>query len=370
MTMVFGSWAKFQLRLVALAACLILLQLNRVCAENPRELPTVRIGAISNLTGEGSSWGINHQRGTILAMEQRNSAGGIRGQKVEILFEDSPGGVARNAVSAYRKLVDLEKVRVILGPLMGDELLAVSPLSLRDKVFMVGATYMPRLPDNFFSTWIDVDQESDLLAERLRASYGRIAILGSQQSWESAVAHRVRATFTKLGGEVVGFEEPSSDASDVAAEVLRISRGSPEAIVISSYFLLPHYAREIHRLGLAAQLFGIELDQSVIDSCEGRVEGLRFIGPTPPTKAFVDAFQVRWGSPPDLPAAHSYDAARVLFAALEQTDQSFEQLKGYFSRLLKYEGVTGTISSATNSTPLRTSWYSVVAGRVQQEQRP
>lgn len=329
--------------------------------------PSLHIGAISNLTGEGAAWGINHQRGTILAAEQRNAAGGVKGRQVKIVFEDSPGGLARSAISAYRKLVDLEGVRIILGPLMGDELLAIAPLSRRDEVFLVGATYMPALPDNFFSTWINAEKESALIAERMRSSFQRIAILGSQQSWESVIARHVRDAFVAQGGEVVGFEEPSFDATDVATEVLRTSRSSPEAIFISSYFLLPRYSKEMKRLGISVPLFSIELDQSVIDDCQGRVEGLRSLGPTPPTPEFTRTFKGRWGEQPDLPAAHSYDAANVLFEALQNTDQSYAALREYFAKLSEYHGVTGVISNAPESTRNRTAWYQVRSGTLKPE---
>ena len=45
--------------------------------------------------------------------------------------------------------------------------LAVAPMAQRDGVFLGGATYMPNAPKNFFTTWIDADIESDLLAKHI-----------------------------------------------------------------------------------------------------------------------------------------------------------------------------------------------------------
>lgn len=102
------------------------------------------------MSGEGATWGVNQQRGSLLAAEEFNAAGGINGKVVKIIFEDSPSGIARNAVSAYSKLVHGNGIKFILGPLTIDELLAVSPLSVKDHVFLGGATLYAKPTAKFF----------------------------------------------------------------------------------------------------------------------------------------------------------------------------------------------------------------------------
>lgn len=279
--------ARVLTALVFIYSCVFVSQANSEEKNNS----TIRFGAISVLSGEGASWGVNLQRGIILAVDEVNASGGINGKKVDVLFEDSPNGIARNAVTAYSKLVSNNGIKFILGPVMMDELLAVAPMAQRDGVFLGGATYMPNAPKNFFTTWIDADIESDLLAKHIYEKFKKVAILASQQSWESQVANRFKNTFAELGGEVVIFEEPSFEATEVKTEVLKTRQKQPDAIFITSYLLLSKYIKEIKTFGMNVPIFSIELDQTVIDSSGTGAENLVFIAPSAPSDEFVKKFK-------------------------------------------------------------------------------
>ena len=353
-----------KLQSISLSALLIFFFIYIVAAANAEDKGTIEIGAISVLTGEGASWGVNQQRGSVLAAEEFNAKGGISGKKIEIIFEDSPSGIARNAVSAYSKLVHSNGVKFILGPVAMDELLAVAPMAVKDQVFLGGATYMPNAPRNFFTTWIDADVESDLIATHIFEKYKRVAILASQQSWESQIAHRFKETFTKMGGEVVLLEEPSFEATEVKTEVLKMKQKQPEALFITSYLLLPKYIKEIRTFGIKVPTFSIELDQTVIDNSRDGSEGLVFIGPSAPSEEFVKKFKQRWQANPDIPAASAYDAANMLFTAISKYGEDVSKIISYFSEFQGYDGATGHISKRDGKTIVSTSFYVVKNGKI------
>ena len=323
------------------------------------------VGGISVLSGEGSSWGVNQQRGSVLAVEEWNVKGGIRGKQIKLVFEDSPSGLARNAMSAYSKLVHGNGIKFILGPVAMDELLAVVPAAVKDGVFLGGATYMPNAPRNFFTTWIDADLESDRIAAEVLAKHKRIAILSSQQSWESQVARRFRETFIHAGGEITSFEEPSFEAAEVKSEVLRVKQTQPEALFISSYLLCSKYIKEIQRLGMQIPMFSIELDQAVIDNSGAAAEGLIFIAPTAPSDEFVKKFRQRWQANPEIPAASAYDAANLLFTAISDRGENVDDVSRYFEALRGYDGATGHIEKRDGRTVVSTSLYAVRHGMIQ-----
>ena len=325
---------------------------------------TMRFGSITVLSGEGASWGINFQRGIMLAVGEVNSSGGINGKKVEVLFEDSPSGLAKNAVTAYSKLVSSNGIKFIFGPVAMDELLAIAPMAGRDGVFLNGATYMPNAPRNFFSTWIDADVEGDLLVNYVIDKHKRVAILGSQQSWESQVAHRFRETFTKLGGEIVAFEEPSFESIEVRSEALRARQKRPDAIVITSYLLLSKYIKELRTLGMRVPLFSIELDQSAIDASGSGAEGLIFIAPSLPSDEFATKFRQKWRANPDIPAANAYDSAKLLFQAISEHGESVNGVIEFFDGLKSYDGATGHIERRNGKTIISTTFYVVRDGKI------
>ena len=247
--------------LVCLTALLFFVSLAQA---DPRS--SIKVGAIFILSGVGAEWGTNARRGTMLAVEEINSKGGIQGRRLEVVYEDEPGGSAVGAVQAYQKLVRIDKVKYLFGPNWQDEMMAVAPLAMRDKVIMVSATYMPNPPENVFLVWMDAEIETDKIVEFIFPNYNRVAVLSSQQSWESLVAARFKKTFQRKGGVISSFFEPSPDATDVKSEVLRTKAASPEAVFISSYELFPKYSKGLRQLGVNAPIFGLEIDQTVVDT--------------------------------------------------------------------------------------------------------
>lgn len=76
----------------------------------------VKLGAIIPLTGPLAAAGQDMKDGYELAREQINAAGGIKGAQVEVIYEDDKGDPA-TAVASWEKLVNSEKVEVIMGGL-------------------------------------------------------------------------------------------------------------------------------------------------------------------------------------------------------------------------------------------------------------
>ena len=62
----------------------------------------------SAITGEGVKWAAQ------MLADEYNAKGGIMGRKIELYFGDN-AGTPGEAVSAVRKLVDVDKVDVIIG---------------------------------------------------------------------------------------------------------------------------------------------------------------------------------------------------------------------------------------------------------------
>lgn len=82
----------------------------------PTEAESIKIGAIIPLTGAASYVGQQNQIGLSLAVDEINKKGGIRGEKIEIIYEDSMTNPAEG-VKAFNKLVDYDNVEIIISSL-------------------------------------------------------------------------------------------------------------------------------------------------------------------------------------------------------------------------------------------------------------
>ena len=99
----------------------------------------IKIGAIFDLTGSLSYMGKWSQQGAELAVEEINSSGGIKGKKVQLSIEDGTSN-ASTSVSAFEKLINTDKLSVVIGFNSSSEVLACAPIANEKKkiIFSTG----------------------------------------------------------------------------------------------------------------------------------------------------------------------------------------------------------------------------------------
>src|SRR5882757_7720120 len=83
---------------------------------------TIKVGILATLQGAFTVLGEDGMRGAKLALAEHNTMAG--GKKLEIVTGSSDAS-PDSAVNAARKLVEQDKVDILVGPLSGDEGLAV-----------------------------------------------------------------------------------------------------------------------------------------------------------------------------------------------------------------------------------------------------
>jgi branched-chain amino acid transport system substrate-binding protein len=108
-------------RLRTLAATLLVLA-SSASAQQP-----IKIGWLSSLTGPLSSAAIAENQGVMFAVDEINGAGGINGQKIELVTRDTAGDPTK-AVNFAQQLIFVDKVSFIIGPVNSGESLATVPI--------------------------------------------------------------------------------------------------------------------------------------------------------------------------------------------------------------------------------------------------
>jgi ABC-type branched-subunit amino acid transport system substrate-binding protein len=93
----------------------------------------IKMAGLFDLTGGDAAAGTAVAQATKYAIDQVNKAGGIQGHKIELISYDDASDPA-TAVLQYRKAVDQEGVKIILGPTYSPVAAAICPLAQKDKV--------------------------------------------------------------------------------------------------------------------------------------------------------------------------------------------------------------------------------------------
>jgi branched-chain amino acid transport system substrate-binding protein len=93
--------------------------------------PTIKIGLLLDLTGPIGPGGIDMQKGIMLAREKLGDT--VAGRKIEFIVEDN-GSDAGMSLDKAKKLVETDKVAMIIGPINGGGTVAVAQYVERVKV--------------------------------------------------------------------------------------------------------------------------------------------------------------------------------------------------------------------------------------------
>jgi branched-chain amino acid transport system substrate-binding protein len=321
----------------------------------------VRIGQVASLTGKEAAFGQSSNKGTVLAIEEINAAGGILGRPVELITEDNRSTQGESATAA-RKLISRDRVVALLGEVASGRSMEMAPVAQRAKVPMVSpSSTNPRVTEmgNFIFRVCFIDPfQGEVLAKfsvnTLKAK--RVAILADAAApYSIGLAEAFAKAFNAAGGELVMERRYQGGDKDFRAQLTAIRGANPEAVFIPGYYTdVGLIAKQARQVGLGVPLFGgdgweaPELLSIGGQAVEGSYYSTHFSprSTEPAVEAFVARFKERWkGETPDAMAALGYDSAKILARAIEtagSTDGA--AIREALASIRDFPGVTGVTS--------------------------
>ena len=222
------------------ALCFMLILLLAVLAcgsEDAQQAAPFRIGVMESLTGPGETYGTMASQVKQMAADEINAAGGINGRMLEFVIEDSQCS-ANGAIAAYKKLTDVDGIKIILGTSCSGAMLGAAPLAEADGIILFsGLASNPDIAhagDYIFRTQISdvqvgIDTGNTLWADGIR----RLATITESTDYAEGVRRTSVAQFEKLGGELVAEERYSSDVTDFRSQIEKLVVSDPDAIHIA-----------------------------------------------------------------------------------------------------------------------------------------
>jgi len=247
---------------LALTLAALLLMAVSAGAQAP---PPIRIGFASAMSGPAAITGEGVRWGATLAVEEINAKGGVMGRKLEAFFADNkaqPG----EAVSAVRKLVDVDQVDVIIGQTHSGACLGAMPVVKELGVPMViEACSHPQiraLSGKGGNEWtFRVALDDEIMAytfARYMARQGvkSTSILAMNNDFGHGAANAYDAAFKKANIKLLSTEFFDPGQPDYRPVLTRLKRANPEAIlaVILASDGAP-FMRQFRELGLTQRVF-------------------------------------------------------------------------------------------------------------------
>ncbi len=217
---------------------LSLLVHSHVAAQND---PPIRIGFSIAQTGPLSGAGKSGLLALEMWRDDVNAAGGLLGRQVELVVYDDQTNPAMPP-RLYSKLLDVDKVDLLLGPYGSNLTAPIMPLVKRRNLLLIANfaldvnsnirhdKYFNNLPVASGRDWAAPFLE---LSEKLGAK--TIAVLASDAEFAQTLAVGVRAEIAEHGMKLVYDQDYPPNTVDFSSVMRAIRAKRPDAVFVASY---------------------------------------------------------------------------------------------------------------------------------------
>src|SRR6202167_747647 len=301
----------------------------------------IKIGVFSTLEGTYTALGEDGMRGFELSMMRHHNKAG--GKDLEVIRGSSDAS-PDSALRAAKKLVEQDKVELLIAPLSGSEGIALHDYAKTQPqvTFINGCsgaletTYVNPAP-NFFRFNIDGAQMHMGLGDYIYnvKHYKKIATIGEDYSFIYTQVFGLALNYCPAGGEIakriwvpLGTKDFSSFIPQILSadvDAIYVGLGGADAL---------NFLNQYQQAGGNAKLIGgsIMVDQSILSSkgkAKEALTGVNAAGPfadtweDPKWQAFVKAYKDSWPpekrfASPSLCAVNYYDETEAALQALDQ----------------------------------------------------
>jgi branched-chain amino acid transport system substrate-binding protein len=197
----------------------------------------VKIGLLATLEGPFAAGGADGMRGAELAVKQRG--GVVAGRKIEVI-KASSDAKPDVAVNATRKLVEQDKVDIMVGPLSGSEGIAVKDYAKTqpNTTFINGAsgaqaTTLVNPAPNFFRFNNEGAQWMVGLGKAaIDKGYKRVMVIAEDYSFPYSQVQGFMAEYCRLGGKVPAKAWVPLGGKDYSSVIAKIPNDVDALLVV------------------------------------------------------------------------------------------------------------------------------------------
>ncbi len=255
----------------------------------------LKVGLLATLEGPFAAGGADGMRGAELALKQRNGMAG--GKKIEFV-KASSDAKPDVAVNATRKLVEQDKVQIMIGPLSGGEGIAVKDYSKTQPgvTFVNGSsgaqgTTLVNPSPNFFRFNTEGAQWMVGLGEYAfkDKGYKRMALISEDYSFPYSQVQGFMAEYCKAGGKMTKKVWVPLGNKDYSSAIAQIPKDIDALFVVLGGSDAVNFLTQYEQAGGDKPMIGgtITVDQTVLGFKGKKRDGV--IG-TPSAGPMVDSF--------------------------------------------------------------------------------
>jgi branched-chain amino acid transport system substrate-binding protein len=364
---------------VAIISCFIMGLAFFACSS--KEAETIKVGINAPLTGDIPKVGEGTKFAARMWLEDVNAAGGIevggKKYKVELIIEDNESK-AESAVKANTKLITEDEVLALVGPQSSKQAVpaggkanelgtpmispwSTNPNTTKDRPYVFRGCFL----DPF---------QGPVVAKFINNEFGfkKAAVLYDVASdYPKGLAEFFKAAWEDLNGpgSVVAYESFTTKDADFSSQLTKINNSGAEVLFTPQYYNeVALIVQQAHQLGWNKPIVGSDSwgSAETVKLCGKDCYGLFFsthyaaAGAKGATKAFIDRYEKEHGYVPDDVAALTWDAMRIIQAAIEgageltgDIEKDRKAVRDALATIKDFDGITGGMTFTQDGDPIK-----------------
>ncbi len=314
----------------------------------------IQIGVIANLTGQDVKTSVQMVRGVELAADDINAAGGINGQQIKLIVEDSEYR-AQEALNAATKLYTVDKVQAAI--MFGGSSLMIPVAQMakeQGKILVNTSSSSPKLGE-YPGTLFSILPLDDILAKdlgNLVADSGAktAAVVVPNNAFGLGVADAAAAAFKARGGTITETIAYTEGQPNYRADIQVLASKKPEAIITAGYGDDSRtILRSVRELGIDAPWYAAYPSILEVENPEwmsGKLSGVDNGGYSQGVgKAVLDKYKAKYNEEDILAHVYyGYDALMVLAEAMKKGGTDAASIAKTLPEVVtSYDGASGKI---------------------------
>ncbi len=321
-------------------------------------MPTLKVGLIHPLLNYAT-----FGDGARLALAEINSAGGILGRQVELIYKVEIGSIADSAT----ELAEMENVVAILGPMFSSSAVKVGPII--NIPVLVGATGADVTnTGNDPRDFLFLVANSNALQAKVMAGFV-VNDLGKKTAamlWQNGdvyskgFVNAFDANFQELGGRIVASQTYEQGDTTFHAQLAIIKEANPDVLLLASFPPEnPRIIKQAREMRINSTFIGSDGwdDPLMLDILEDNIplENSYYCSISDELAAdFTDAYETMFKAQPIGIAPLGYDAMQLLAIAIENV-QSTDPVKvrDAVAAITDYQGATTISGFDSNRHPIK-----------------
>lgn len=326
---------------------------------------TIKIGGLFSVTGPPAFLGEPERNTAKMVVDSINKAGGIKGQKLELVVYDTAGD-ATKAVQMATKLIKDDKVVAIIGPSTTGESMAVIPVAEKEKVPLISCAAGSKITDPVKRYVFKTAQNDGLAVAKIyeylqKHKQNKVAILTVSDGFGASGREQLKALAGKYGMQVVVDDTYGPKDTDMTSQLTKIRGSQAQVLIVWGTNPGPAViAKNAKQLGLKLPLYmshGVSSKKFIAlagDAADGvklpsgKVIVSDVLPKHDPQKgsllAYVKDYQKQFKAEGDHFGGHAWDGVMLVKAAIEKGGATTEGIRSALESIKDFHGIGGTFN--------------------------